>query len=105
MGKKLLVSLAMEGKFCREGLQSLEEDDDMLTAMARELVTERGIGESANQVWRQIQAEQSWLLPAPTASIEEATTLTEPPLIAPFNVPGSIDAPKFGSRAPSSCPI
>jgi hypothetical protein len=30
MGKKLLVSLAMEGKFCREGLQSLEEDDDML---------------------------------------------------------------------------
>ena len=30
------VSLAMEGKFCREGLQSLEEDDDMLTAMARE---------------------------------------------------------------------
>jgi hypothetical protein len=44
MGKKLLVSLAMEGNFCREGLQSLEEDDDMLTAMARELVTERGIG-------------------------------------------------------------
>jgi hypothetical protein len=34
MGKKLLVSLAMEGKFCRERLQSLEEDDDMLTAMA-----------------------------------------------------------------------
>ena len=26
MGKKLLVSLALEGKFCREGLQSLEED-------------------------------------------------------------------------------
>ncbi len=105
MGKKLLVSLAMEGKFCREGLQSLEEDDDMLTAMARELVTERGIGESANEVWRQIQAEQSQLLPAPTTSIEEATTLMEPPLVAPFNVPGSIDAPKFGSRAPSSCPI
>src|SRR5712691_8116017 len=36
MGKKLLVSLAMEGKFCREGLQSLEEDDDMLTAMPDE---------------------------------------------------------------------
>ena len=29
----------------------------MLTAMARELVTERGIRESANEVWRQIQAE------------------------------------------------
>jgi hypothetical protein len=36
MSKKLLVSLAMEGKFCREGLQSLEEDDDMLAAMARD---------------------------------------------------------------------
>src|SRR5580700_4966412 len=105
MGRKLLVSLAMEGKFCREGLQSLEEDDDMLTAMARELVTERGIGESANEVWRQIQAEQSQLLPVPTASVEEATTLVEPPLVAPFNVPVSIDAPKFGSRAPSGRPI
>jgi hypothetical protein len=105
MGKKLLVSLAMEGKFCREGLQSLEEDDDMLTAMARELVTERGIGESANEVWRQIQAEQSQLLPAPTASIEEVTTLMEPPLVAPFNVPISVDAPKFGSQALSSRPI
>ena len=43
MGKKLLVSLAMEGKSCREGLQALEEDEDMLTAMARELVTEKGV--------------------------------------------------------------
>ena len=38
MGKKLLVVLAMEGKFAGEGLQSLDEDDDMLTSMARELV-------------------------------------------------------------------
>ena len=105
MGKKLLVSLAMEGKFSREGLQSLDEDDDMLTAMARELVTERGIGESADAVWRQIQAEQSQMLPAPTVSIKEATTLIEPPLVAPFNVPVSVDAPKFGSRALSSRPI
>ena len=41
MGKKLLVSLAMEGKFSRKGLQSLDEEDDMLTAMARELVTKK----------------------------------------------------------------
>ncbi len=41
MGKKLLVSLAMEGKFTGEGLHSFEEDDDILTAMARELVTKR----------------------------------------------------------------
>ena len=51
MGKKLLVSLAMEGKFSTEGLQALEEDDDILTAMARELVTQRGVGEAADDVW------------------------------------------------------
>ena len=100
MGKKLLVSLAMEGKFYREGLQSLEEDDDMLTAMARELVTESGIGESANEIWRQIQAEQSWPIPEPTPSIDEAMTFEEPSLAAPFNISVSVDAPKFGSRAP-----
>jgi len=59
MGKKLPVSLGMEGNFCWEGLQSLEEDDDMLTAIARELVTQKGVGESADIVWRQIQAEHS----------------------------------------------
>ena len=47
----------MEGKFCREGLQALDEDDNMLTAMARELVAEEGVGESADIVWRQIQAQ------------------------------------------------
>jgi hypothetical protein len=57
----------MEGKFSREGLQSLDEDDDMLTAMARELVTENGVGESAALVWRQSQAEHcSILTPALT---------------------------------------
>ena len=41
MGKKLLVSLAMEGKFVSHGLQSLEDDDDMLTAVTRELISQR----------------------------------------------------------------
>ena|ERR1700687_2644590 len=94
----------MEGKFCREGLQSLEEDDDMLTAMARELVTERGIGESANEVWRQIQAEHSRPQPAPMPSIDDTTP--EPPLSAPmFHIQVSVNAPKFGSRTPSERPI
>jgi len=43
-GKKLLVSLAMEGKFSNEGLQGIEDDDDVLTAMARELVTKGAWG-------------------------------------------------------------
>jgi hypothetical protein len=40
MGKKLLVSLAMEGQFSNEGLQGIEDDDDVLTATACELFTE-----------------------------------------------------------------
>jgi hypothetical protein len=42
----------MEGKFASEGLQAIDGDDDMLTAMARELVENKGIGESADGVWR-----------------------------------------------------
>ena len=52
MGKKLLVSLAMEGKLHAEGLQAMDQDDDLLSAMARELVTRQGVGEEAAQVWR-----------------------------------------------------
>lgn len=54
MGKKLLVALAMEGKFASEGLQAIDGDDDMLTAMARELVENKGIGESADNVWKSL---------------------------------------------------
>ncbi|HXK03821.1 MAG TPA: helicase-related protein, partial [Verrucomicrobiae bacterium] len=57
MGRKLLVALAIEGKFSTEGLQSVGEDDDLLMAMARELVTEKGIGENAEVVWRSIQEQ------------------------------------------------
>jgi hypothetical protein len=110
MGKKLLVSLAMEGKFCRDGLQALEEDDDMLTAMARELVTEKGIGESAAAVWRQIQAEHNNVvastIPMPEiAPVTEVEPRTTPPIMP---VPPSLLAPnalKFGSRPPSADPV
>ena len=76
MGKKLLVSLAMEGKFSGEGLQTLDDGDDMLTAMARELVTERGIGEPADAVWRQIQAEQNRMA---TAVAHDPEPIENPP--------------------------
>jgi Helicase conserved C-terminal domain len=58
MGKKLLISLAMEGKFSSEGLQAINDDDDILMAMARELVTEKGIGERADAVWMALQKKQ-----------------------------------------------
>ena len=56
MGRKLLVSLAMEGKFTGQGL-GREDDDDVLTAMARELVTEKGVGETAAAVWKTLQRQ------------------------------------------------
>jgi len=59
MGKKLLVSLAMEGKFATDGLQAIDEGDDILMAMARELVTEKGIGESADAVWKRLVEKQA----------------------------------------------
>jgi hypothetical protein len=107
MGRKLLVSLAMEGKFSREGLQALDEDDDMLTAMARELVTENGVGESAAAVWRQIQAENRNILgpatiaPEPAAIVEEfRTSLVTPTL----TVEAAINGLKFGSRPAADAP-
>ena len=79
MGKKLLVSLAMEGKFTAEGLQALDDGDDILTAMARELVTEGQVGEPADAVWRRLReqhaesfptkAEQSGPILAPAATV------------------------------------
>jgi hypothetical protein len=64
MDKKLLVALTMEGKFAGEGLQSIDEDDDMLAAMARELVEKSGIGETADAVWKSLNLEHQKLFPA-----------------------------------------
>jgi hypothetical protein len=55
----MLVSLAMEGKFATDGLQAIDEGDDILMAMARELVTEKGIGESADAVWKKLVEKQA----------------------------------------------
>ena len=70
MGKKMLVALIMEGKFSGEGLQSLDADEDLMSAMARELVEKAGVGESADQVWRQLDRERSKQL-GPAVQITE----------------------------------
>src|ERR1039457_2162020 len=49
----------MEGKFATDGLQAIDEGDDILMAMARELVTEKGIGESADAVWKKLVEKQA----------------------------------------------
>ena len=84
MGKKLLVSLAMEGKFSSEGLQAINDEDDILMAMARELVTEKGIGERADAVWATLQKKQEDTLSTRVAEVLEAEaepTVSEIPLI------------------------
>jgi superfamily II DNA or RNA helicase len=72
MGKKMLVALMMEGKFSGEGLQSLDTDEDLMSAMARELVENAGVGESADAAWRELYREREKVLPQPPAvKVEE----------------------------------
>ncbi len=78
MGRKLLVALAMEGKFASDGLQAIDGDDDMLTAMARELVQNRGIGESADLLWRRVGE----LLPN-TSGQQELSNEASSPVVMP----------------------
>jgi hypothetical protein len=77
MGKKLLVALTLEGKFAGEGLQNIDEDDDMLSAMARELVERNGIGETADAVWKSLNAEHQKLFPTASRPDEEAPVSAE----------------------------
>ena len=87
MGKKLLVSMALEGKFADSELQSLDEGDDILTSLARELVMNRRVGESAEAIWRDLRAQSAILHrahdPEPAA---EAIPLTLPE-VGPISEP------------------
>ena len=65
MGKKMLVALMMEGKFSGEGLQSLDANEDLLSAMARELVEKGGVGETADAVWKDLERERAKNTPTP----------------------------------------
>ena len=79
MGKKLLVALTLEGKFAAEGLHDLEDDDDMLAAMARELVEKNGIGETADAIWSELKNiyEQMPTAAATVPAIDEETPTFE----------------------------
>ena len=109
MGKKLLVALTMEGKFAGEGLQSIDEDDDMLSAMARELVERNGIGETANAVWKSLNTEHQRRFPAAsrtdgdTAVVEAPGVLvdTQPDLSDPVDRADKPPIFIFGQRPES----
>ncbi|MCE0482681.1 MAG: hypothetical protein LV479_00400 [Methylacidiphilales bacterium] len=95
MGKKLLVSLAMEGKFASDGLQAIDEGDDILMAMARELVTEKGIGESADAVWKSLQRQQAEVFGVRPVETLPPETEAEP---------STGDAPRVIVSPPTSIP-
>jgi hypothetical protein len=82
MGKKLLVALTMEGKFAGEGLQNIDEDDDMLSVMARELVESNGIGDSADAVWKALNAQHQKLFPATSGSNGDVSLIDTPTALA-----------------------
>ena len=50
--------MALEGKFSESGLQSMDDGADVLTTLARELVMNQGVGQSADDVWKALQAQQ-----------------------------------------------
>jgi hypothetical protein len=86
----------MEGKFSGEGLQSLDANEDLLTAMARELVEKGGVGESADAVWKDLERERarhapvqpiSPELPAPVTVAEEITRSSTGNELIPVEVP------------------
>jgi hypothetical protein len=98
----------MEGKFDDEGLQSIDEDDDMLSAMARKLVERNGIGETADAVWKALNLEHQKLFPTiahdnlDVSPTELTSDLTEDM----FDPVGMVEEPKdsgsvlvFGQRA------
>jgi hypothetical protein len=90
MGKKMLVALMMEGKFSGEGLQSLDTDEDLMSAMARELVEKAGVGESADAAWRELYREREKMLPQPSAvNVEEDENLV-------FDLSTSLPAERAG---------
>jgi hypothetical protein len=78
--------------------------------MARELVTEQGVGESADIVWRQIQAQQDKALPGEPVVESTPAPVSEsmgpqPPVVTPVvNVPAFARVLKFGVRPAAAQP-
>jgi hypothetical protein len=116
MGKKMLVALMMEGKFSGEGLQSLDADDDLMSAMARELVEKAGVGETADAIWRELDQEREKTQPRPPIVKEEIepTAPVDLPMVALPEPPSSAPAwigihlveppPKAKKKKPSLWP-
>jgi hypothetical protein len=74
--------------------RSIGTDDDMMSAMARELVERGRVGESADAVWADLKRERTLLLPSrPSHPPQDTVAVTEEelaeiPLLLPQPVPG-----------------
>ncbi len=101
MGKKLLVSMALEGKFSDSGLQAMDDGADVLTTLARELVMHQGMGQSADEVWKALQVQQPQTQTVVEAVPERAK---EPALVHPPTADLSLaferDVPEPARRRP-----
>jgi hypothetical protein len=95
MGRKLLVSMALEGKFSDSGLQAMDDGVDVLTTLARELVMNQGVGQSADDVWKALQAQQ------PQTATAAIATEPEPSPASPMvSVPRAASTVILGRDVP-----
>jgi hypothetical protein len=94
MGKKLLVSMALEGKFSDSGLQAMHDGADVLTTLARELVMHQGVGQSADEVWRALQAQQ------PPSQAPDLPSPEPEPVPPVSSLPRCVPALVFGQDTP-----
>ncbi len=108
MGKKLLVSLMMEGKCSGEGLDGFEEDDDMVSSMVRELLEDSKVGESADAVWRNLERERaSHMVASPSPEIEAIVaqlSIEDDQVAATSSVPENSSSTWQPAAPPSSQP-
>src|SRR6266478_9090726 len=95
MGRKMLVALMMEGKFSGEGIHSLDADDDLLAAMARELVQQSGVGQSADAVWDELRRERAAYAAAAAPELPKIEDREEEPMFTDMfsELPAADSAP------------
>jgi hypothetical protein len=107
----MLVALMMEGKFSGEGIHSLESDEDMMSAMARELVERGRVGESADAVWADLKRERaqhmvSMLVVSQWAPLEEddpsSPLLSQEPVATSSPVPHLVESTPKRQQKPSA---
>jgi len=91
----MLVALMMEGKFSGEGIHSMDTDDDMMAAMARELVEKGGVGQSADAIWDELKRERGTHAASGPKLLE--TLAVDENANAPSLLPELAGAPSAGS--------